>query len=448
VTAVYKGSKKGMPPALLRSYDSRKETAAEDKCTIWQAGRATSATALAFKPIQVGQSFFLDEGNGKYNPAPVALDEALSNEWPGREIGVFISIGTGKRPSGTVNQHLWWEGFVSSSIGDFAEARRRLIAKIEGCEETHLEMHGRLCERGVNLENYFRLNVEVGVGEFGMNEWNRLAEISTNTRMYLGQGEVQIMNVNAATKLARIWRHNKRWYRAVDQGQPLPDPQYPRNSWEYESSVNGEPETPAVVGAVELPAEDVIVPSMKNASHLRLPGSGSEHSLGTNTPPKYKPEQPHWRQSYGDDDKFIVHAPEPYKSSHGRQSSDMPRPLAPRRSHEAPMISLTPPPKQAFAPPPPPRQHSPQNSQQSTGGPPPIPPKTPLNAYVRPVPHPNTNSASQQRIPAGASLPPSIQHGGMHSNRPPPGGVLPYPSEDGPPPIVNMAKKPEFGGMR
>ena len=99
---------------------------------IWQAGRATSATGLAFKPIQIGQSVFIDEGNGKFNPAPQALDEAVLSEWPGREVGVFVSIGTGKRPPGTGNQqHMWWEGFASGAIGDFAEAKRRLIMKIE-----------------------------------------------------------------------------------------------------------------------------------------------------------------------------------------------------------------------------------------------------------------------------------------------------------------------------
>lgn len=175
MTAVYKGTStsrsKTSPAALLRSYDSRKEPAPEFECTIWQAGRATAATALAFKPIQIGQSIFLDEGAGKYNPSPQILDEAVCNEWPGREVGVFVSIGTGKRPSGTNSQqHLWWEDFVGSSMGDFAEARRKLINKIEGCEETHtFMMHKHLHDRNVNPENYYRFNVEVGVGEFGMN---------------------------------------------------------------------------------------------------------------------------------------------------------------------------------------------------------------------------------------------------------------------------------------
>lgn len=173
MTAVFKGTSKNGHPILLRSYDSRKEPPPEFNCTIWQAGRATSATGLAFKPIQIGNSVFLDEGAGKYNPSQYVLDEAAVNEWPGRDIGIFVSIGTGKRPGGSNNRpsEEWWEGFVGGSMGNFAEARRRLIAKIEGCEETHQQMlKSCLQKRGVPLENYCRLNVEVGVGDFGMNE--------------------------------------------------------------------------------------------------------------------------------------------------------------------------------------------------------------------------------------------------------------------------------------
>jgi hypothetical protein len=170
---VFKGTPKNGNPILLRSYDSRKEPPPEFNCTIWQAGRATSATGLAFKPIQIGNSVFIDEGAGRYNPAPQILEEAAVNEWPGRDVGVFVSVGTGKRPSGTNNRQAeWWEGFVGGSVGSFAEARRRLIAKIEGCEDTHQQMLNSILEkRGVPVENYCRLNVEVGVGEFGMNEY-------------------------------------------------------------------------------------------------------------------------------------------------------------------------------------------------------------------------------------------------------------------------------------
>ncbi|KAL2044093.1 hypothetical protein ABVK25_012469 [Lepraria finkii] len=68
VTAVLKGptERKGTT-VLLRSYPSRTQPAVESDVTIWQAGRATCATKLAFKEIRVGQSTFQDEGYGLTN---------------------------------------------------------------------------------------------------------------------------------------------------------------------------------------------------------------------------------------------------------------------------------------------------------------------------------------------------------------------------------------------
>jgi len=213
VCAVFKGTdRKTGSSILLRSYDSRKEPSPEYNCTIWQAGRATSATGLAFKPITIGQNVFIDEGAGKYNPSPQVLEEAVVNEYPGRDLGIFVSVGTGKRPSGTNNsQHEWWEGFIGGSMGSFAEARRRLIAKIEACEDTHMQMMNvELPKLKIPRENYARLNVEVGVGEFGMNEWDRLSDMTIGTRRYLKKEDTQEIVQNAAYRLAKIHLMHRR----------------------------------------------------------------------------------------------------------------------------------------------------------------------------------------------------------------------------------------------
>ncbi|OAX78387.1 hypothetical protein ACJ72_07306 [Emergomyces africanus] len=285
VAAVYKGTPLNGTPTLLRSYDSRKEPPPEFNCTIWQAGRATAATGLAFKPILVGQHVFIDEGAGKYNPAPLVLDEATVNEWPGREVGLFVSVGTGKRPPGTNHiQHEWWEDVFADSLGNFAEARRRLIAKIEGCEKTHQYMlKEHLRKRNVPLENYVRLNVEVGVGEFGMNEWNRLAEISTSTRNYLSRSDVQKMNQESAAKLAKMHFIRRRMARdglaeeswgadsnSFDEGledrdvfqrqyhRPVPPIPMPMSSPQTSPRRPSQPSTIEFPDAVELPGEDFI----------------------------------------------------------------------------------------------------------------------------------------------------------------------------------------------
>ncbi|KAI9808647.1 MAG: hypothetical protein M1825_003798 [Sarcosagium campestre] len=401
VTAVYKGTPKSGSSVFLRSYDSRKEPPPEFNCTIWQAGRATSATGLAFKPIQIGQSVFIDEGAGKYNPSPQVLDEAAVNEWPGREVAVFVSIGTGKRPGGTASQqHLWWEDFVSSGVGDFAEARRRLISKIEGCEDTHQYMKKEhLAKRGVNPENYYRLNVEVGVGEFGMNEWNRLADISTSTRRYLAKGDVQWINVEAAGKLARVHKARLR-QKAFNSTQITGG--IPENTPAYDDI-----STPSDPMAVELPGAEV------PAFSVDRPSTGQSY-----------PPPPRYPQAASSQDKFSVVSsdefPQPADTaSPPRRSGEL---YPNRRSndyHSPPRSSAS-----SFVPSP---RRSGEGRDQGPPGPqipPPLPPKAPLSNPAQPP--------YSQRPPGG---PPA----GYRRN------PLPYPDDDGPLPTVNMARKPELG---
>ena len=396
VTAVYKGTKKsGSGQVFLRSYDSRKEPPIEPSATIWQAGRATSATQLAFKPIQIGQSVFLDEGTGKYNPAPMALDEAVCNEWPGREVGVFISIGTGKRPEGTNNQqHLWWEGFVSGGIGDFAEARRRLIQKIEDCEKTHKEMKDHLAKRHVNPESYYRLNVTVGVGEFGMNEWNALADISTSTRMYLAEKAVQSMTLDAAAKIARIHFAKVRWERTQKGESPYAGAQAPHKA------LPTVPDPSPL--AVELPAEEL------------------SPEYYSNIHPAHRP-LPAQRQP-SENDKYLVVSSDEYPQAVNeippRHSGEL---VAPGRRSDEQFSSGRPDSMQSFGR---------LSFDERLQNPPPRPPKTPLQDGTRPPGHPGPPRTSP---PAGSVF-----------SRPPPGAPLPYPDTDGPPPVVNKATKPDY----
>ncbi|KAH6962264.1 acyl transferase/acyl hydrolase/lysophospholipase [Ilyonectria sp. MPI-CAGE-AT-0026] len=410
VTAVYKGSPRGSPPAVLRSYDSRREPPPEFDCKIWQAGRATCAIGLAFKPIQIGQSVFHDDGVGTFNPSPEALDEAVVNEWPGREVGVFVSIGTGRRPRGSdANSQMWYEGF----LGDFAEARRRLISKIEGCEKIHEYMvREHLSKRGVNVENYYRLNVEIGVGEFGMNEWNRLGDISTGTRRYMAKEAEQKMIRGVTTKLAKIYRAKMRFERAA-RGVP-----------ELVKSTSTTFESPL---AVELPGDfPMTVPlphsppsrssfeSGSDSLHIHngyaSPRSSNERirpstgNSGGSPPPGQRPRPSAPSASapslqHNGPDHLTVSAPTPSQYWDGSGSD---------------LISITSPDEQ-------PR---PSSSSKQAGPPPtrieppPLPPKTPL---------------------------PESQQGGR---RPPPAITPPYPLDDEEPPPVNMARKPDYRGRK
>ncbi|KAL8824538.1 MAG: hypothetical protein Q9191_004985 [Dirinaria sp. TL-2023a] len=389
VTAVYKKTSQKSPTtsALLRSYRSRKKPGLEYLYPIWQAGRATCATRLAFKPMQIGSSTFLDEGGGNYNPAPLILDEAVVNEWPNRPIGVFLSIGTGKRAPGSGNmQAEWWESFAGG-MGEFAEAKRKLIEKIEGCEMTHLDMLDiHLKKRGVDSHNYYRLNVEVGVGEFGMNEWNRLTDISNSTETYLNNPDVDRMIGDAARKMGRIERAKRA------------EPYLPPGSYESTFDRPIVADIPPVPEdhAVELPSEDV--PSLLPRP-LSKPG------------PQYPAQNVSYpyQNQYNDQDKFVIEPDDPpqyYRHSraseeHYRSSNELTAAERPATIHGAV---------------PSPRGNEGYGRQEA----PPRPPKTPILSH---------NDMDRR-----------------HTSPPRSDGYvnLPYPDTDGPPPVVNMARKPEY----
>lgn len=408
VTAVYKGTPKGGAPAMLRSYDSRREPAPEFDCKIWEAGRATCAIGLAFKPIQIGQSVFHDDGAGTFNPSITALDEAVVNEWPGREVGVFVSVGTGKRPKGSdANSSLWYEGF----LGEFAEARRKLIAKIEGCEKIHEQMmNEHLVKRGVNIDNYFRWNVEVGVGEFGMNEWNRLADISTNTRRYLAREEEQKMIQRASAKLAKIHFAKQRWDR-LSKADPEAAQKVPEISLPLAAELPGD--IPPVPARAPTPAS----PGRRSydSGHESLPVRGSSPSPRSSCePPRPSPQQnplsyppppppgghsptQFAEERDSDSDHLVVNAPTPaqYRIATGADKIVIAGPDDYSRRYQDPRMQPAP------------------LRLRTPSVPPPLPPKTPLPE----------SQASQGR----ASAP-----------------VLPYPLDEDAPPAVNMARKPHY----
>ena len=439
VTAVLKGhTERGGTTILLRSYPSRTQPAVEPDCTIWQAGRATCATKLAFKEIRIGTSTFLDEGYGllnsdrspTYNPAPQMLDEAQINEWPGQPIGLLLSVGTGKRPGGTSNmQQEWWEGFAGG-LGNFAEAKRKLIAKIEGCEKTHREMLSiHLPKRGVNPDNYLRLNVEVGVGEFGMNEWNRLADISNNTQAYLNTPSVKVMLNNGAMQMAKVEtmrRHLAARVQAANDaynsGQNANDA-YGSGRQSFETAHQTPQSTipPPDPFAVELPGGDL--PPAAVPQPLSRPG------------PQYPGPRPvTYPSAPSSDEKYTIIASDDFS-----QLTNQSQPPSNPQNTQNP--SSHPP---DYQPDPPYRAASDEGRAQQA---PPLPPKTPINFHGQQGPsHPRRYASHPQHSqppPQGSG---GGQHFGQHSRPPGQPPPLPYPDNDEPPPPVNVGRKPEFVG--
>ncbi|KAI5857787.1 acyl transferase/acyl hydrolase/lysophospholipase [Tricharina praecox] len=387
VTAMLEGSRKGAPPVLLRSYPSPAESMPSYRTTIWQAGRATCATAAAFKSVTIDHLTFLDEGNGMYNPAFQVLDEAHIHEFPDCDIAVFVSVGTGKRQKSNNTREEkrdWWEGVAFEG---FAEAKRRLIRRIDDCERVHRELvdgddggRPKLAQGGVSTQDYYRFNVEVGVGEFGMNEWNRLSEVATGTRRYLTQRETSKLVKECAGKL--VSRHPK------NPKQQSPQVQQPQTQQpQVQPQVQQQP-PPQIQSQQQQP------PPQRRPSH-----PPPQH------PPPQRPPQPPAQQQ---------HAPHP-QPQHPSQRPNANVKVAPQLQHiimpdeksyrQTPPVASNP-----YAPPPPPPP--PQVPEQPLA-PPPKPQKVgkvlvasktpePSGYYADDTPNPEIRLTSPSTVAGGS----------------------------------------------
>ncbi|KAK4101658.1 hypothetical protein N658DRAFT_50632 [Parathielavia hyrcaniae] len=91
VLAGYKAVVNSGRPHLFKSYDRH------DRTTIWEASRATTAATGFFEAMPIGNTpvRYIDAGLGINNFGRAAFEEA-KRLWPNRDIGVFLSLGTGR----------------------------------------------------------------------------------------------------------------------------------------------------------------------------------------------------------------------------------------------------------------------------------------------------------------------------------------------------------------
>jgi len=163
---------------------------------IWEAARATSAAPKFFKRIIIGgpgsQEEYVDGGMGCNNPIAHVLSEAELT-FPGRHVACIISIGTGqplpiqiRRPS--LSQQVLPLNVVKAMQGIATD-----------CEESHQ----RMAQRFQEIENlYFRFNVDQGMQEIRLAQWERFTEVTTHTQQYTRMQEVD-KKLDAAVEAMR-----------------------------------------------------------------------------------------------------------------------------------------------------------------------------------------------------------------------------------------------------
>ena len=169
-------------PTLFRTYIPPENRTFD--CELWEAARATAATPTYFESIAIGHPGsaprYIDGGIGCNNPINQVRQEA-SLVFPERTVACIISIGSGQASAIHIPEH----GLIQRSVlqnmipFDFVNAARSMAVD---CEEKHQEC-ARFFEAIANL--YFRFNVEAGLQEVGVEEWNKLPAVTAHTHQYM-----------------------------------------------------------------------------------------------------------------------------------------------------------------------------------------------------------------------------------------------------------------------
>lgn len=153
------------PPTLFTTYDT--STSLRD-CSIWQIARATSAATTFFKSIQLGRDKieFIDAGFGYNNPTEVLIKEA-QKVFPGQELRV-LSIGTGL------------EGVVT-----IKDSRLSILRALKEMASESAKVAKRLENTDKDRVHYYRFNVEQGLDDVTLSDYEKTSTIASHTSNYL-----------------------------------------------------------------------------------------------------------------------------------------------------------------------------------------------------------------------------------------------------------------------
>ena len=165
-------------PRRFRTYQAPKHDS--DSCPIWQAARATSAAPTFFRRIKIGREEFIDGGMECNNPTGEVLDEAILN-FPTRSIACILSIGTGKPDVIRLRSPNLFQRVMPTNLV------KALAAIATDSEKAAMAIDKRFAE----IPNvYFRFNVEQGMQDVTLAQWDRLGEVETHTKAYLQQPDI------------------------------------------------------------------------------------------------------------------------------------------------------------------------------------------------------------------------------------------------------------------
>lgn len=177
--------------ARFRAYQSERALV-EDRATIWEAARATSAASGFFDPISIGKhgQEYVDAGLGCNNPVDEVWTEA-QDIWSSEEddlaalVKCFISIGTGNPGTNPIENGVFKM---------FSKTLKDIVTETEKTAEVFAQTH-----RGLHSDRrYFRFNVEQGLQSVGLEEYKREKEIVSATSLYMESQHMQLQTRNCS----------------------------------------------------------------------------------------------------------------------------------------------------------------------------------------------------------------------------------------------------------
>jgi hypothetical protein len=163
-----------------------------DKLKIWQVTRATSAAPFFFKALvadildenrEMTRVFFKDGGIRENNPSVAAWVEFLSLYGDERKPALLLSIGTGRPNMANDGFGETWPGplghipAVKKMAETFAVFKNMLVKYTQG-EERHQAM---VREAKGEWNWYKRLNVDTGLQNMKLDNWEKSVEMQTTT---------------------------------------------------------------------------------------------------------------------------------------------------------------------------------------------------------------------------------------------------------------------------
>ena len=160
-------------PTLFTTYGSSTNL---QECSIWQVSRATSAATTFFKSIELGRDKieFIDAGFGYNNPCEILIEEARK-QYPGHREFLVLSIGTGL-----------------GHIVDIQDSRQSILKALTKMASTSKEVAARLKDRYGVGDQYHRFNVDCGLEDITLSDWEKTSKISAHTHNYLQENEMEV----------------------------------------------------------------------------------------------------------------------------------------------------------------------------------------------------------------------------------------------------------------